>query len=264
MARIEAPLLAVDLGNSAAKVAVYRSAVLKGRVVRVATEDGRTARAALTRLFRSLRPRPAAALVASVRPDLDAALSAAARSALGIDPLFLLREVRPPLKLLVRSVQTLGADRVAAAAGARALSGLDRRDIVVLDCGSAVTCDAVTRRGEFRGGAIAPGLGLAARALHEFTAALPLVLDAGRRRSPRAIGRDTREALESGLVHGMRGLVAGLVAEISRGLVWPALVATGGDARLLAPDGARVDPALTLGGLAATHFGGAVRAASRV
>jgi type III pantothenate kinase len=207
----------------------------------------------LSRLSR-LRPRPAHVIVASVRPDLDLAIARGVRAKLCVSARFAARDVAIPLAVRVRAPRRVGVDRLVACVAAAHRLRRGDRGAVVLDCGSAITCDAVTSRGEFLGGAIAPGLGLAARALHEFTAQLPLVGIAGKGRAVRALGRDTEEAIRAGLVIGLRGLASSLAAAARAELGGRAPVfATGGDARLLAPTGAVIAPDLLLRGLALIH-----------
>jgi type III pantothenate kinase len=125
-----------------------------------------------------------------------------------------------PVKNLYASPQTLGADRLAAAVGAHTL--YPGRTVLVVDFGTAITFDIVTAAGEYLGGNISPGAGSRFRALHEFTGSLPLLgLPAGEEeplRRPLAAtppgdgnfpARDTKTAIES-------GVVTGIVAETER------------------------------------------------
>jgi type III pantothenate kinase len=139
--------------------------------------------------------------------------------------------------------QTIGPDRLANAAAARHHFGAP---VVVLDFGTAVTFDVVNGRGNYVGGIIAPGLAAMTDYLHEKTALLPRIRI---REFKRAIGRSTEEA-----VHGYRGLVRELIAELKRELKTRRLpvIATGGYAKLIAarlPEISAVEPNLTLEGL---------------
>jgi type III pantothenate kinase len=144
--------------------------------------------------------------------------------------------------------ETIGPDRLANAVAARRRFGAP---VVVLDFGTAVTFDVVDARGCYIGGIIAPGLSAMTDYLHERTALLPRIRI---REVRRAIGRSTEEAMVIGAVHGYRGLVRELLAELQRELGRRRLpvVATGGYADLIArelPEITVVDPALTLEGL---------------
>lgn len=150
--------------------------------------------------------------------------------------------------------QEIGQDRLANAAGAHALVG---SPAIVIDMGTAVTFDIVTRAQGYVGGIIAPGVELMRRYLHEQTALLPRLDDS--LDVPRAIGESTMEAMRIGTVIGFGGMIAALlervVAELAaRGETTPRVLATGGSADLLkktlkAPF--EVVPDLTLRGLAA-------------
>jgi type III pantothenate kinase len=143
---------------------------------------------------------------------------------------------------------TIGPDRLANAAAARHHFGAP---VVVLDFGTAVTFDVVNAHGNYVGGIIAPGLAAMTDYLHEKTALLPRIRI---REFKRAIGRSTEEAMLVGAVHGYRGLVRELIAELKRELKTHRLpvIATGGYAKLIAsklPEISAVEPNLTLEGL---------------
>ncbi len=143
---------------------------------------------------------------------------------------------------------TIGPDRLANAVAARHRFGAP---VVVVDFGTAVTFDVVNARGDYVGGIIAPGLAAMTDYLHEKTALLPRIRI---REFKRAIGKSTEEAMLVGAVHGYRGLVRGLIAELKRELRVRRLpvIATGGYAKLIAaklPEISAVEPDLTLEGL---------------
>ncbi len=144
--------------------------------------------------------------------------------------------------------QTIGADRLANAVAARRHFGAP---VVVVDFGTAVTFDVVDRNGNYVGGIIAPGLAAMTNYLHEKTALLPKIEI---REVRSAIGKSTEHAMLVGAVHGYRGLVRELIAELKRELRVNQLpvVATGGYAKLIAaklPEISAVAPDLTLEGL---------------
>jgi type III pantothenate kinase len=120
----------------------------------------------------------------------------------------------------------------------------------VVDLGTATTFDAISAEGDYLGGAIAPGIGIAADALFQRTAKLPRV---DLQVPPAAIGRNTVHALQSGLLFGYVGLVEGMVARF-RGELGPDMkaIATGGLAGIIAGQTQVIDviaPWLTLDGL---------------
>jgi type III pantothenate kinase len=147
------------------------------------------------------------------------------------------------------SPRTIGADRLANAAACAALHGFPG---IVVDFGTAVTFDVVSQTGDYIGGVIAPGLNAMTSYLHDRTALLPNI----KLREPSsAVGRSTRDAMLSGALHGYRGLVREILAQIRSEAFpkkRPRIIATGGDAELIAGRVGLfdiVDPLLTLRGL---------------
>lgn len=143
---------------------------------------------------------------------------------------------------------TIGPDRLANAVAVKRRFGAPA---VVVDFGTAVTFDVVDRAGDYVGGIIAPGLAAMTEYLHEKTALLPRI----RIREERAvIGKNTKQAMLIGAVHGYRGLVRELIARLKAELNSSRLpvVATGGYAKLIStgmPEITAVEPLLTLEGL---------------
>jgi type III pantothenate kinase len=134
------------------------------------------------------------------------------------------RDIPVPIPLDMDEPETVGIDRICAAAAAYTRT---RAACVVVDFGTAATVNAVADNGVFIGGAILPGLGLAARSLNEHTAALPLVDMAG---PVLPLGRDTQQAIRTGIVTGLRGAVRELVESMAESFgKWPKLLFTGGD-----------------------------------
>lgn len=167
-------------------------------------------------------------------------------------------ELRAPLELTPKTLrgvgidypapETIGPDRLANAVAARHRFGAP---VVVVDFGTAVTFDVVDARGNYVGGIIAPGLAAMTDYLHEKTALLPRIQI---REVKSAIGKSTEHAMLVGAVHGYRGLVRELIAELKHELKVEHLpiVATGGYAKLIAarlPEISAVEPNLTLEGL---------------
>jgi len=144
--------------------------------------------------------------------------------------------------------QTIGPDRLANAVAAHHHFGAPS---VVVDFGTAVTFDVVNARGNYVGGIIAPGLAAMTDYLHEKTALLPRIRI---REVGSAVGKSTEHAMLVGAVHGYRGLVRELIAELKLELKTRRLpvIATGGYAKLIAaklPEISAVEPNLTLEGL---------------
>lgn len=141
----------------------------------------------------------------------------------------------------------IGADRLA---NAVAVAHLGRVPAIVIDFGTAVTFDVISDEPAYCGGVIAPGLGAMNDYLHRRTALLPMI---ELHEPEHAIGKSTTEAMLAGAVYGYRGLVKEIVLQLQKELPrCAAIIATGGDAALIArgmPEIDEVDPLITLRGL---------------
>jgi type III pantothenate kinase len=245
-------LLAVDVGNTNLTVGAFAGERLV-RTWRLETDPRRSAEwyaRALKCPFRKLAALPEAVVYGSVVPPLDATLEAAILKAFGVKPLAVTPRSKLGLKLRVRTPNQVGADRVL---NAVALKSLARTPAIAIDFGTATTFDCVDASGDYVGGAILLGPNSAARALHEFTAKLPLVK---LRKPATAIGKDTVHCLEAGLYFGYLGMIREVLARTKAELGGrPAVVATGGLAPLFLADlkGVRHEPDLTLHGLRVAH-----------
>jgi type III pantothenate kinase len=186
--------------------------------------------------------------LASVVPPLTGSLTQACRDYLGLEPFVVDAGVKTGLSIRYEDPKhALGADRVVDAVAVLQLYG---GPACVVDFGTATTFDAISAEGEYLGGAIAPGIGIAADALFERTAKLPRVQIT---RPPDVIGRNTVHAIQSGLLFGYVGLVEGMVARFRKEL-GPTMrvIGTGGLAALIAAETDVIEiqaPWLTLEGL---------------
>lgn len=154
-----------------------------------------------------------------------------------------------PLPIRVDEPRRVGIDRLLNAVAVNELRS-EGRPAIIVDSGTATTVDVVSTDGAFVGGAILPGLALSAKALHEYTALLPLVsvLELGQA-PPEALGRNTRAAIRSGLFWGQLGAVKELIERQAGSET--AVFVTGGGGALLASylPRARFEPHLPLQGL---------------
>ena len=162
-----------------------------------------------------------------------------------------------PLAVDVEAPNQVGIDRLLNAVAANVVRPADH-SVIIVDSGTATTVDFLTATGAFAGGAILPGFGMTARALHQYTALLPLITihDLGPE-DLAAIGTDTKTALQSGLLWGHVGAVKELIRrfqlEVEPAGNHPLVFVTGGAGRLLANhlgDDVRWEPFLSLQGLA--------------
>ena len=169
------------------------------------------------------------------------------------DPVVIDNPLVFPIKIHVDSPRTVGVDRLFNAIAANVIRPVGQAMIIV-DSGTATTVDVVSPDGVFEGGAILPGFQLCSRALHQYTALLPHIANSELAEStPTALGKNTRDAIRSGLFWGQLGAVKELLRHLRpRFQEEPLIVVTGGAGRLLVPQLPRVvlhEPFLALQGL---------------
>ncbi len=151
------------------------------------------------------------AVIAGSNPDGVKCLRADWPETLGAKPNHITNTAQFPLTIRVDEPRRVGIDRLLNAVAVNELRNPQRLAVIV-DSGTATTVDLVTADGAFAGGAILPGLALSAKALHEYTALLPLVsvTELGQE-TPDPLGRNTRSAIRSGLFWGQLGAVKELI-----------------------------------------------------
>ncbi len=250
-------LLVMDVGNTNTVLGVYDTTRLLAHW-RLTTVRDRTVDeyGILARNLLSLATIEVAAIdsliIASVVPPLNSVLEAMALAYFKVKPLFVEPGVKTGMPILYDNPQEVGADRIVN--GVAAFERY-RSAVVVVDFGTATTFDAISSRGEYLGGAIAPGLAISAEALFERAARLPRV---DIRRPPKVIGRNTTHSLQAGLFYGYIALVQGILERMRQEMGEPArTIGTGGlashleaELRMLLDD---LDPNLTLEGLRILH-----------
>lgn len=180
-------------------------------------------------------------------PPLIPTFEQVCRDYFGFEPMVVGHGLRTGIRILYDNPKQLGADRIIDAVAATHLYGAP---VIVVDFGTATVFDAVNSSGDYLGGAIAPGIGIASEALFARAAMLYRVqLEL----PPTAIGKNTINAMQSGILLGYVGLVEGLVARFKKELGGnPKVVATGGLATLIASETTCIDVVdgdLTLNGL---------------
>ena len=144
-----------------------------------------------------------------------------------IKTLVLSSELKLPLEIVYKTPQTLGADRIAGSVAASALFA--GKNVLKIDFGTCVTYDFVNNSQQFLGGAISPGMIMRFKALHNYTAKLPLV-DPMQYLNYDLTGTDTAGSILSGVVNGMKEEVAGIIKEYNLRFGNLQVVGTGGDA----------------------------------
>lgn len=255
-------LIAVDIGNSRMKLGRFDGGEPGGGELpapsvtldlMIAHESGEFDRQPLTAWCEEHIAGPAEWLVASVHRGAAERLATAIRQW----PMRQLTYRDVPLVIRVDAPERVGIDRLMAAVAADRVRRPDRAAIIV-DAGTAITIDLLDENGAFCGGAILPGIALAARALAEQTDALPRVALEHLGHPPAPLGKSTAPAIESGLYWGAVGAIRELVRRLSAELAAPPdVLITGGTspqvAEVLAANEAwlvRHEPHLVLAGIA--------------
>ena len=212
--------LVVDIGNTLLKLAVFDG----GRLVAQQCV-GELREETFAGLLGGARA--ARAVVASTRGEAPAIVEAVRRHT---DYLLEFTPATPvPIGNAYLTPATLGRDRLAAAVGAATL--YPRRNALIVDFGTAVTLDFVSADGVFRGGCISPGMAMRFRALHDYTAALPLC-DATD--SAELLGRTTDEAVRLGVMNSLAFEIEGYIARMQGEIEDLCVIFTGGDTNFFA------------------------------
>jgi type III pantothenate kinase len=248
-------LLAIDVGNTNTVLGLYEldgSPRLR-ESFRVQTEKDRTGDEyglQLHSLFSFAGLSMSAVhdvIISNVVPPMALPLEQMSVRFFGKKPLFVGPGVKTGMPVLYDNPREVGADRVV-----NAIAAYERfhQGLIIVDFGTATTFDAVTPKGEYLGGAIAPGIGISMEALFQRASKLPRVAF---ERPEKVVGRNTVASMQSGLVYGYVGLVDGICTRMAAELGFPVkIVATGGLAPLIATVSERidlVDDQLTLEGL---------------
>jgi len=245
-------LLVVDVGNTESVFGVYGGEQLLARW-RISTDASKTAdeHAALFRTllesagidFRKVN----AVCISCVVPPMQIAIEEMSVSLFGTRPLAVGPGIKTGLSILYDNPREVGADRIVNAVAAYEEYG---GPTIIVDIGTATTFCAISSRGEYLGGAIAPGLGIAAEALFSKAAKLPRVAFV---RPKNVICKDTVSSIQSGLINGYIELIDGMVRRVAKELGdEPTVIGTGGLIDIIAKDSStiqHVDHLLTLKGL---------------
>jgi len=249
-------LLAIDVGNTNTVLGLYRLEGERPELAahwRVTTHRSQTADeygVLFVNLFEmhGLAPREVShIIISSVVPPVEGTLRQVCEEYFHTQPFFVEPGIKTGMPVLVDNPAELGADRLV-----NAIAAFERYGgpCIVVDFGTATTFDVISAKGEYLGGAIAPGLGLSADALFTRAARLSRVEI---KRPARVIVTNTVTHLQSGLYYGYIGLVDGILERMVAELGAPAkVIATGGLARQIAEDSrfiTEIDDMLTLDGL---------------
>ncbi len=245
-------LLVIDVGNSNIVLGIYNGTELV-RNWRLSTDKSRTsdeyavllhslfAQAGLG--FESIK----AAIISSVVPPLTSVMEAISHDFFDLAPYVVGPGIKTGMPIHYDNPREVGADRIV-----NAVAGYEKHKcaLIIVDFGTATTFDYVNARGEYCGGAIAPGLAISLEALFQRASKLPRVDIA---KPPQVIAKNTVNSMQAGIFYGYVGLVDEIVGRIrAESKDNPKVIATGGLANLIAPESRTiedVDDFLTLDGL---------------
>ncbi|MDN5347928.1 MAG: type pantothenate kinase [Clostridia bacterium] len=245
-------LLAVDIGNTNIVVGVFNGDKLLVSW-RMASDRKKTSDeyGLILRSFFSYSGLTVkeieAVIVASVVPPLTPVIEEMISHVFGLKPLVVGPGIKTGMPIRFENPREVGADRIVNGVAAYALYG---GPVIVVDFGTATTFDVVSAKGEYLGGAIAPGIGISTEALFQHAAKLPRIELV---RPANVIGKNTVACMQAGIMYGFVGQVEGIVHRMRAELGGRAFtVATGGLAGLIASETSSIDavnPLLTLEGL---------------
>lgn len=245
-------LLAIDIGNTNIVLGGFQGRRLKGNW-RIATRLAKTSDEygiLLLDLFRAkgLRAdRIEGVILSSVVPPMTPIFNEMSLRYFHSDPLIVDGGIETGLINRYEPPRDVGADRIVNAVAAYQRYG---GPVIIVDFGTATTFCAVSKKGEYLGGSIAPGITISAEALSKEASKLPKVELA---RPKSVIGQDTVSSIQSGMLYGYAGLVDAMVTRMKKELEPRSkVVATGGQARLILSETKTIDevrPFLTLEGL---------------
>lgn len=190
--------LAIDIGNTSMKYAVFnnQSMIHDGRIMRHDVEQ-------LAYQVEEYHPTHAiVCTTASLTEEQQTTLQQIAKHTM-----FLSHMTPIPIRNLYKTPETLGMDRLAAAVGAYMQV---QSNVLIIDMGTAITYDFVDSEGNYRGGNIAPGMQMRLKALHDYTARLPLVAAEG---AHPHLGEDTETAIRCGVIDGIRYEIEGYLRQ---------------------------------------------------
>jgi type III pantothenate kinase len=231
-------LLAIDVGNTSIAIGVYHAEKLKA-TFRIATDQGNLAdeyAILLTGLLNHAgitAEAITAAAISSTVPPLTPTLQTVCRKHFGVEPLVVGTGVRTGVRVRYDNPREVGADRILHAVAAL---HHHKPPLIIVDLGTALVFDAVSREGDYLGGAIAPGLGIASTALFERAAMLHRV---SLQRPPieSVVGRNTVHSMQSGIFFGYVEMIRGMVRRFKEEVGEDAtVIATGGYAENIADE----------------------------
>ncbi|MDZ7612622.1 MAG: type III pantothenate kinase [Flavobacteriaceae bacterium] len=211
--------LVIDIGNTQGKAAVFRKEVLLEKVI-FAKND------LLKVLNKFYKEHPIKKGILSSVAGLEEETYTAIRNEYNF--IFLGSETKVPFENLYKTPKTLGVDRIALMSAAAVQ--FPKLPVLVIDAGTCITYDLLTEENKYFGGAISPGIDMRYKALHQFTANLPLLT---KEDEIPAIGDTTKSAMHSGVLNGIVLEIEGIIAQQINKNKKLTVILTGGDTNFL-------------------------------
>ncbi len=247
-------LLVIDVGNTNTVIGVYKGDILKYdwriRTIRDTTADEFNVLANSLFADKNLDQKKIKnTIISSVVPAAVPILNAYCKRYLKITPIWINPDsVKQLMPILYNNPNEVGPDRIV---NAIAAYNQYKTSLIIIDFGTATTFDVISKKGEYLGGAIAPGVMISSEALFQKASRLPRVEIF---QAPgKIIGKDTIESMQSGIIHGNAAMVDGMVERMVKEMdSTPKIIATGGLAPLIAAAAQtieKIEQSLTLNGL---------------
>lgn len=237
--------LAVDIGNTNIHIGIFEDDVLHSSY---SLKSDFPLPENLEKILNSdAFTKPQAVVISSVNPKVEVFVVEYIQKHFFVNPQFIGKDIPIPMPVLTDQPDKVGVDRLV-----NALAAFERIKswTIVVDAGTAITVDVINNNGAFMGGIIAPGMGISSKALHHYTALLPEIPI---NRPKKILGKNTEDAISSGIYWGTVGMVSKLINMLCDELkCQPAIIATGGDVQLLATEILQITsviPSLTLEGI---------------
>lgn len=245
--------LAIDIGNTNVHIGIFEEDILQSFHSVKSISPYNTIQADLSEILDpATLSQIQAAVISSVNPKGENVVREYIEQYPAIRPWSIGKDIPVPVPVLTECPERVGVDRLV-----NAVAAFERTKdwTIIVDAGTAITIDAVDNKGAFLGGIITPGIDMFSRALHHYTALLPEISIS---KPGSVLGKNTEEAIKSGVYWGAVGMVNKLIGMLcgELGCNRPAVIATGGNAGMLAreiPLITSVFPYLTLEGIKITY-----------
>jgi type III pantothenate kinase len=226
-------LLAVDTGNTNTLFGIFENDKIL-RKIRIQTDEIEFSRNQLELFLKNYDITKIG--ISSVVPEKNTFLNKLFLRKYDINPVLISGKNKLPIKLKVLNQTSLGSDRIC-----NAVTGYfyfkKRENVIVVDCGTAITYDVVLKNGSYEGGSIAPGLNSLARSLNQYTSKLPLLTKQDFKITDNPVGKHSVEALNSGVVSAFIDSVNGMISRIQKYYKYNfKIIITGGDASFIKPN----------------------------